>query len=86
MLAYQMLKGDIVDNIPSVQKGFGPEKIYDYLKNIKPRLLLPHVYEKYRKIYGEDDGHNRYHEIYKLVRILGGHESLEATLPEIMNE
>jgi hypothetical protein len=71
LLAYQVLKGDPVDTIPGVQKGFGPEKIFDYLSGVSPKLLLPKCYEKYVQVYGEDVGHDRYHEALQLVRILG---------------
>lgn len=70
-IAYQMLAGDTSDNIPSISRGWGPMKCYEYLRTC-PRSVCPidYAFEAYEKEYGEKEGAKRADEVYNLVKLL----------------
>lgn len=68
-IAYQMLNGDISDNIPPVAKGYGPVTVYELFKNNSQfKKPLDLVYDIY--CHHHEDGHSRFIEIQRLVRML----------------
>ncbi len=73
-IAYQMLVGDTSDNIPGIEKGYGPKKAYDLLSQcawfgamMDPLVMVRH---EYTRIHGEYEGAKRYAEILQLVSLL----------------
>lgn len=69
-IAYQMLTGDGIDNIPAVARGYGPVKCYEILKkshgDCPPEVITKQIYID---IYGEKEGQRRFEEVEQLVRM-----------------
>lgn len=71
MIAYQMLVGDEADNIPGVEKGYGPVKAYNFLRDKRTDMRpLEAVVQLYRDIYGDEQGMVRATEIFNLLKML----------------
>lgn len=68
-LAYQLLAGDPTDTIPSLEKGWGPRKVYNFLndRNDDP---VSKVFEQYKIVLGDEEGLIRFEETYSLVKML----------------
>lgn len=69
-IAYQMLCGDIADNIPGVANGYGPVKCYELLKEANStRSPLDIARQEYNLIH-KQNSQTRWGEVYQLVKML----------------
>jgi 5'-3' exonuclease len=79
----QMLTGDVVDNVIGI-KGIGPVKAARLVEECSTLQGMQQiVYNEYIKKYGSVEGHKRFSETYRLLRLLRTQEELDIALKEI---